>query len=110
MPTRRDCLRGGGLAAAALATSGCAGLTHGLSQPEVPVGRLGEATSEPADWRAELALQRTVRRTSYGARVGELGRIRQIGLDAYLEEQLHPEHLDETPAVGWRLWRLDTLQ
>ncbi|HLB75656.1 MAG TPA: DUF1800 family protein, partial [Candidatus Dormibacteraeota bacterium] len=33
-----------------------------------------------------------------------------MGVDAYLEEQLHPERLEESPAVAWRLWPLDTLQ
>src|SRR5439155_17155836 len=28
----------------------------------------------------------------------------------YLEEQLHPEQMEESPAVAWRLWPLDTLQ
>jgi uncharacterized protein (DUF1800 family) len=109
MPTRRDCLKGSGLAAAALAASGCAGLPRDLSQQALPDGWMGGAP-EAADGRHDLAIARTLGRASFGPRPGELRRVREIGLDAYLEEQLHPEQLDESPAVGWRLWRLDTLQ
>jgi len=49
-------------------------------------------------------------RAAFGPRPGDLGRVREIGLDAYLEEQLNPETIDESPAVAWRLWSLDTLQ
>jgi uncharacterized protein (DUF1800 family) len=31
-------------------------------------------------------------------------------LDGWLEEQLTPERIEESAAVGWRLWRLDSLQ
>jgi uncharacterized protein (DUF1800 family) len=111
MMTRRDCLRQGGLAAAALPAAGCVPLTRRLSQPEPPE-RWAESdrdsrNGEPA---VEAALRRVVKRTSFGARPGDVKRIREIGIDAYLEEQLHPERLEESPAVAWRLWHLDTLQ
>src|SRR5207245_2169236 len=98
-----------GLAAAALAASGCVPITRGLSQPELAQG-WAETGARHGDGSGEAALLRTVHRTSFGPRPGDLKRIREIGLDAYLEEQLHPERLEESPAVAWRLWPLDTLQ
>src|SRR5437899_2068049 len=103
MPTRRECLQRSGLAAAALATAGCVPSTRGLSQPELEQGWAGSEAA-PVDSAAETALVRTVSRTSFGPRPGELTRVREIGLNAYLEEQLHLERLEESPAVAWRLW------
>jgi uncharacterized protein (DUF1800 family) len=110
MITRRNCLRQSGWAAAALAAAGCAPLTRGLSQPEPSEGWSDRAGDRRADTPANAALRRIVNRTSFGPRPGELKRVREIGVDAYLEEQLHPERLEESPAVAWRLWPLDTLQ
>jgi uncharacterized protein (DUF1800 family) len=110
MISRRHCLRQSGWAAAALATAGCAPLTRGLSQPELPKGWADRASGRQTDAPAEAALRRVVNRTSFGPRPGELKRVREIGVDAYLEEQLHPDRLEESPAVAWRLWSLDTLQ
>src|SRR5438128_11949743 len=103
MTTRRECLKQGGMAAATLAAAGCGPITRGLSQPALDPDWSPSAApaGNPA---AVMALRRTISRTSLGPRPGELKRTREIGLDAYLEEQLHPEHLDESPAVAWRLW------
>jgi len=116
MLTRRDCLKRGGLAAAALAVSGCApvgrplDLAGGLSQPAPPERWTGDAGTEPTARRAEAAAWRTLNRAGFGPRPGDLQRVREIGLDAYLEEQLAPERVEESAAVAWRLWPLDTLQ
>jgi uncharacterized protein (DUF1800 family) len=107
MRTRRECLKQGSMAAAALAAAGCVPIARGRSQPEVASGFAESGAGETAD---EALVRRTVNRTSFGPRPGDLQRVRRIGVDAYLEEQLHPEHLEESPAVAWRLWPLDTLQ
>src|SRR5947209_4874039 len=110
MITRRQCLKHGGLAAAALAAAGCAPRMPELSQA-MPAEGWAEDTARQRDASgAETAMWRTVSRASFGPRPGDLKRVREIGVDAYLDEQLHPEHLEESAAVGWRLWRLDTLQ
>jgi uncharacterized protein (DUF1800 family) len=108
MITRRECLKGGGAVAAALAASGCAQITD----------RLGDA---PGDWdpaasgngsagaTVDPAVRRTLSRAAFGPRPGDMERVQQMGLDAYLEEQLHPERVEESTAVAWRLWRLDSL-
>lgn len=44
------------------------------------------------------AISHMVHRTSFGPRPGDYARIHAMGLDAYLEEQLHPERIDDTKA------------
>ena len=50
-----------------------------------------------------------VERTSFGARPGDPERIRAIGVDRYLDEQLHPERLSDA-ALDARLADLSTLR
>jgi uncharacterized protein (DUF1800 family) len=108
MVTRRECLKGGVLAAGALAASGCAGVLEEALQPETPEGWLAGANR--AEARVERVALRTLNRAAFGPRPGDLARVREMGLDGWVEEQLAPEKIEESRAVGWRLWRLDTLQ
>src|SRR5258708_1465850 len=39
-----------------------------------------------------------VTRTSFGPRPGDLARVHDMGVAAYLEEQLHPERVRDAPA------------
>jgi uncharacterized protein (DUF1800 family) len=110
MVTRRDCLKGGALAAGALAASGCAGVLEGRLQPTVPQGWLAAAEGGLKGSRAERAALRTLNRAAFGPRPGDLAQIQKTGLDGWVDEQLAPEKIEESSAVGWRLWRLDTLQ
>jgi uncharacterized protein (DUF1800 family) len=128
--TRRDCLKAGGLADALTAT-GCADLTRPVSQPPIPRGWTEEpsgpshpaprpqaapaqhpAQEERGEERAadDFSIWRTLNRAGFGPRPGDLRRVREMGLDAYLEEQLAPERIPEARAVGWRLWMLDSLE
>jgi uncharacterized protein (DUF1800 family) len=96
-----------GLAAATaggLSLSGCTEISRRFSVPELP-DRLGEAEAAPGDpaWRA-------LNRMAYGPRPGDLERVREIGLDAHIEEQLSPQAIAETRAAWMRLLPLDTLQ
>ncbi len=47
-------------------------------------------------------------RLGFGPRPGDLDRVRAMGLAAYIETQLHPERIDDTP-VASRLDRYETL-
>src|ERR1044071_6458553 len=47
-------------------------------------------------------------RLGYGARPGDIERVKKIGLDKYIEQQLNPEHIDDH-AIDARLKGLDTL-
>jgi uncharacterized protein (DUF1800 family) len=108
MLTRREWLKGSG-AAALLATSGCSGLLHGRSQPDPPADWVDRTLQLPPGAASE-AILRTLNRAGYGPRPGDVARVAEIGLDAYIEEQLHPKRLEESPAIDWRLWTLDSLQ
>jgi uncharacterized protein (DUF1800 family) len=48
-------------------------------------------------------------RVSFGPSPGDIDRVQQMGLQPYLEEQLHPEKIDDT-AVDQRLSTLPTLR
>jgi uncharacterized protein (DUF1800 family) len=47
-------------------------------------------------------------RTGFGARPGDVDRVRRIGLEKYIEEQLHPERIADT-SMPARLAGLETL-
>src|SRR5260370_26544219 len=47
-------------------------------------------------------------RIGFGARPGDVERVRQIGLSAYLDQQLRPERIPD-PQVATRLASFDTL-
>ncbi|MBI4770762.1 MAG: DUF1800 domain-containing protein [Chloroflexi bacterium] len=106
--TRRDFLKLTGLGAALAALSAC--------DPRTPGPRPGEATPagtptagpvppaatpSPAPTGAPATgddlLLHTLRRVTYGPGAEDLARAREIGLQAYLEEQLNPEALDDAP-------------
>lgn len=110
MLSRRDCLKSGGLGAVALATCGCSQLAGGLSQPPLRAGWGKSEDAGQATGATVAAALRLLNRAAFGPRPDDLARLLRIGPDAYLDEQLHPDRLEETPAIGWRLWRLDSLQ
>ncbi len=59
-------------------------------------------TSYPWRWRAPSDLGTAspeltaINRTSFGPRPGDFERVQQMGIDAYIDEQLHPESIDDT--------------
>lgn len=48
-------------------------------------------------------------RLSYGARPGDYGRVREMGVDAYIEEQLAPERIDDS-FCDWMIKRCQTIR
>lgn len=86
-----------------LALSGCTEVTRRVSQPALPeaIGTTDLETSDPA-WRA-------LNRMAYGPRPGDVEHVRKIGVDAYVEEQLAPQQIEEPWAAWMRLMPLDTL-
>src|SRR5690348_10685106 len=80
-----------------LSLSGCSEIARRLSRTELP-DRLGVAEALPNDpaWRV-------LNRVAYGPRPGDLERVQRIGVEAYLEEQLHPERIEEPRAAWMRL-------
>jgi uncharacterized protein (DUF1800 family) len=62
---------------------------------------------------AELSEQQKIvhllNRLGFGPRPGDVERVRKIGIDAYVQQQLHPETIDD-PTVERALEPLDTLK
>src|SRR5690349_19725510 len=108
MQTRREWLKGGLGAAGALAASGCAGVLEGQLQPIAPEGWAKARSSGGSE--AERTALRTLNRAAFGPRPGDVAALLAVGLDEWVVEQLAPEKIEESHAVGWRLWRLDSLQ
>ncbi len=94
-PSRRDLLRAG---LGALGATTLAPLAANAQPPRQPnVGRIGgliNQLGQQSQWKSpELRL---VRRITQGLNEAEVARVRQIGYDAYLEEQLNAAALPDT--------------
>lgn len=61
-----------------------------------------EPTPTPLEWRV-------LNRLGYGPRPGDILRLRAQGVDAWIDHQLHPELIAETPELEAALAQLDTL-
>lgn len=90
-------------AVGALSLTGCAEVARRVSPPELPE-RLGQAEAGSADpaWRA-------LNRMAFGPRPGDLERVQEMGVGAYIEEQLSPNSIGESWAAWMRLLPMDTL-
>ncbi len=101
-----------------LRTACLAGMTLSLIAASLPAG--GYESSKPssdtrqvdARWHEPLSADQRVwqllNRTTFGARPGDFERVKQMGLEAFLDEQLHPDKIDDS-AVEARLAKLQTL-
>ena len=87
--TRRDFLKTSSLAAAWLALAACSPrlVPTETAPPSAPALI---PTPPPSD-----RILHTLRRFTYGPTPEMLAKARRLGLDAYLEEQLHPESLPD---------------
>ena len=81
---------------AAIAILAATALTAGSSGSAVP--------SKPDD----KTIVHVLNRVGFGPRPGDVERVRQIGLSAYIEQQLHPERIADS-AMTARLAGLETL-
>lgn len=63
----------------------------------------------PAQLTAEQKILHLLNRTGFGPRPGDIERVRQMGIDRYLNEQLHPEDLPDEFLMR-PLLALNTLQ
>ena len=106
MPTarvlsRRDFLRLAGLVSASVGLAACAPVYARLGGPAEPPASAG--------WPAlDAQTLAGLNRLTFGPRLAERQRVAEIGLAGWIEEQLAPEALDDSPA-DWRLRRFETL-
>src|SRR5690349_14282635 len=99
--SRRDFLRLAGLVGASAVVSACAPVYARLGGP-AEITAAGDVPALPmSDYRA-------LDRLTFGPRLAERARVAEIGLAAWIEEQLAPAALDDGPA-DWRLRQFDTL-
>lgn len=59
---------------------------------------------------ADQKLVHALNRLTFGPRAGDVEHAREMGLSAWIEQQLHPETLGENPELASRLAPLDTLR
>ena len=69
---------------------------------------LGQQRSASAPSQEQLAIH-TLNRLSFGPRPGDIERVKSMGIDAYIEEQLHPERIAD-PLVDAKLASFKTLR
>jgi uncharacterized protein (DUF1800 family) len=82
--------------------------THRLAAAILLAGLL---TPPPAPAEAasdDAAIEHVLDRLGYGPRPGDVEAVRRLGLDRYVEQQLHPERVRENPALAQRLAELET--
>ena len=95
--SRRGLLKGAagaGIASAALRSWPARGLETAGGGRLLPLAELAgivTRVSQPTDRVAHL-----LHRVTFGIRPGELERARQMGIEAWLDEQLHPERIDDS--------------
>jgi uncharacterized protein (DUF1800 family) len=70
-----------------------------------PAPAAGRAVVPPAD---DAAIVHALGRLGYGPRPGDVEAVRRMGLDRYLEQQLHPERIPDDPVLARRLAALRT--
>jgi len=105
--TRRQFLRNTGLAAAYLALPAWLIACQRAGSPAAA------ALAQPAVWDdqqpgAHPEIVHLLSRITYGPRPGEVERAAAIGWDAFLEQQLNPEQIDDA-ALDERLTQFETL-
>ncbi len=102
--TRREFFKAGGAAALTLGIA-CAGGKGTQARTPRPVIRWrGSAATVPID--PELHL---LRRASFGPTRAELARVRRMGIEAWLDEQLDPDTIDDSAVEDRIARRYETL-
>ena len=103
--TRRTLLAGGAALLTAGLLSGCETIEQRMTREKLPLDAL-----LPAGFAHSAPAVRLLNRAAYGPRPGDAARVTQMGMTAYVEEQLHPETLPEDAVLTLRLGSLaDTL-
>lgn len=105
--SRRKFLRGTGLAAAYLA------LPAWLSACQRSGAAAGAPLADPTTWAdppttPQADIVHLLNRITYGPRPGDVERVAELGWDAFVDQQLHPEAIDDA-ALGVRLAQYKTL-
>jgi uncharacterized protein (DUF1800 family) len=92
-----------------ITAAACAGTTASGTRrtPDRPAGATAGGRGEHSDMagpRTQTVDQQavhTLSRLTFGARPGDLELIRDTGIDAWIDEQLHPERIEDAAAEAW---------
>lgn len=79
-----------------------------LAAAIVAVGLTVPGPAPAATVDDDAAIQHVLDRLGYGPRPGDLEAVRRVGLDRYVQRQLHPDRIAENPELGRRLAELET--
>jgi hypothetical protein len=73
--------------------------------------RSGDAT-DPFQQKLspDRRIVQALNRLTFGLRPGDVEEVRRIGLARWMEQQLHPDQIDENPVLGERLTPLKSLR
>src|SRR5690349_7020178 len=74
------------------------GPVAGFAAPEIPKTKLTK----------DQQIAQLLSRLTFGARPGDIERVKQMGIDTYLKQQLKPDTIDDS-ALDTRLAKLPTL-
>jgi uncharacterized protein (DUF1800 family) len=84
-------------------------LVIGIAFCAIAAGSTVAGTAGPAAAGDEATIVHVLNRAGYGARPGDVDRVRTIGLRRYIDDQLHPDRVPD-PAMAARLADLTTLR
>ncbi len=103
--SRRTFIKG---TAALLAAAGLPAWAIAELQPHGELSPLARHIFQPASAAPDDAAVHLLNRITFGPTTGEVDRVHRIGAEAYLQEQLHPEKIDDS-ALDARLSLFPTL-
>lgn len=84
-----------------LTAAGCCGIAWGLAGPARADAPIAIGNTD--------RVRHLLNRCTFGIRPGDLEKVHALGVEGWLEEQLHPERIDDTDCLQ-RVRRLETLQ
>src|SRR6478672_9320848 len=86
----------------------------GLLSANLALGKKKERQSPAIQMDESKMIQHALNRLTFGARPGDAERIKSMGLDKWIDQQLHPERISdaalETRLGPYRTLRMDTRQ
>src|SRR5690349_10625299 len=87
-----------------LAIAATALAAHGFSLGNTPTGRF-ETKLTP-----ERRIQQALNRLTFGPRPGDFEKVRQMGVEKWIQLQLHPERIEENPLLHTKLQPLESIR
>lgn len=93
---------------ALLLLSACSATPTPDSTPQAMLMPASIGSNAPREQTADEQIAHVLSRLTFGARPGDVARIRAMGVDAFIAQQLHPERISDARLDAW-LGQLETL-